>query len=233
MNTLSQIFDDILGLLYPQLCITCGERLISQEKFLCMKCWFDLPVSNFHLNDENKVAQLFWGRVQINHATSYFHYRKGSRYQKLIHFIKYKGMKDLGQEAGNRFGHILRESELFNQADWIVPVPLHPKKEKKRGFNQSEWIARGIAESMNKPLLANNLHRKIFTSTQTRKNRFERWQNVDGIFGVKNSAEFENRHVLLVDDVVTTGSTLEACAYELLKINGTKVSIATLAFADF
>jgi len=233
MNTLSQIFDDILELFYPQLCITCGERLISQEKFLCMKCWFDLPVSNFHLNEENKVAQLFWGRVQIDHATSYFHYRKGSRYQKLIHFIKYNGMKDLGQEAGNRFGHILRESEQFKQADWIVPVPLHPKKEKKRGFNQSEWIARGIADAMKKPLLMNNLHRKIFTSTQTRKNRFERWQNVDGIFGVKNPAEFENRHVLLVDDVVTTGSTLEACAYELLKINGTKVSIATLAFADF
>lgn len=233
MNTLSQIFDDILGLLYPQLCITCGERLISQEKFLCMKCWFDLPVSNFHLNEENKVAQLFWGRVQIDHATSYFHYRKGSRYQKLIHFIKYKGMKDLGLETGNRFGQILSESELFNQANWIVPVPLHPKKEKKRGFNQSEWIARGVADAMKKPLLLNNLQRKIFTSTQTRKNRFERWQNVDGIFGVKNPAEFENRHVLLVDDVVTTGSTLEACTYELLKINGTKVSIATLAFADF
>lgn len=233
MNTLSRILDDILELLYPQLCITCGERLVSQEKFLCMKCWFDLPVSNFHLNEENKVAQLFWGRVQIDHATSYFHYRKGSRYQKLIHCIKYKGMKELGLDTGRRFGDILMESEKFNSADWIVPVPLHPKKEKARGFNQSEWIARGIAEAMKKPMLLNNLHRKIFTSTQTRKNRFERWKNVDGIFGVKNQDEFENRHVLLVDDVVTTGSTLEACAYELLKIRGTKVSIATLAFADF
>ncbi|WP_372949614.1 ComF family protein [Mariniphaga sp.] len=233
MNTLTQIFDDVLGLFYPQLCITCGERLISQEKYLCMKCWFDLPISRFENENENKVAQLFWGRVQVEHATSYFHYRKGSRYQKLIHFIKYKGMKELGLETGRRFGDILAETENFNQIDTIVPVPLHPKKQKKRGFNQSDWIARGISESMNKPISDNNLHRKVFTSTQTRKNRFERWQNVEGIFGVKNPEKFENQRVLLVDDVVTTGSTLEACAYELLKVSGTKVSIATLAFADF
>ncbi|WP_372950177.1 ComF family protein [Mariniphaga sp.] len=233
MNTLTQVFDDVLGLFYPQLCITCGERLISQEKYLCMKCWFDLPISRFENENENKVAQLFWGRVQIEHATSYFNYRKGSRYQKLIHFIKYKGLKELGLETGRRFGDILAEAENFNQVDTIVPVPLHPKKQKKRGFNQSEWIARGISESLNKPMLENNLYRKIFTSTQTRKNRFERWQNVDGIFGVNNPEEFENQHVLIVDDVVTTGSTLEACAYELLKVSGVKVSIATLAFADF
>jgi ComF family protein len=233
MNTLAQVFDDILGLFYPQLCITCGERLISQEEYLCMKCWFDLPVSRFENERENKVAQLFWGRVQIEHATSYFQYRKGSRYQKLVHFIKYRGLKELGFETGRRFGDVLAEAEIFTQIDKIVPVPLHPKKQKKRGFNQSEWIARGIAEALNKPVFEKNLYRKIFTSTQTRKNRFERWQNVEGIFGVKNPEELENQHVLLVDDVVTTGSTLEACAYELLKIPGVKVSIATLAFADF
>jgi ComF family protein len=233
MNTLTQVFDDVLGLFYPQLCITCGERLISQEKYLCMKCWFDIPISRFENENENKVAQLFWGRVQIEHATSYFNYRKGSRYQKLIHFIKYKGLKELGLETGRRFGDILAEAENFNQVDKIVPVPLHPKKHKKRGFNQSEWIALGISESLNKPMLENNLYRKIFTSTQTRKNRFERWQNVEGIFGIKNPEEFENQHVLIVDDVVTTGSTLEACAYELLKVSGVKVSMATLAFADF
>jgi ComF family protein len=233
MNTLAQIFDNVLELFYPQLCITCGERLISQEKYICMKCWFDLPVSRFEKENENKVAQLFWGRVQIEHATSYFQYRKGSRYQKLIHFVKYKGLKELGQETGRRFGVVLAETENFTQIDKIVPVPLHPKKQKIRGFNQSEWIARGISEGLNKPMLENNLYRKTFTSTQTRKNRFERWQNVEGIFGVKNSEEFENQHLLIVDDVVTTGSTLEACAYELLKISGVKVSIATLAFADF
>ena len=233
MNTLPQIFNDLLELFYPQLCITCGERLISQEHYLCMKCWFDIPVSRFENDEKNKVAQLFWGRVHIERATSFFHYRKGSRYQKLIHFIKYKGLKELGQVTGRKFGNILAESDHFKKTDLIIPVPLHPKKQKKRGFNQSEWIARGIAETLEKPLVLNNLYRKVFTSTQTRKNRFERWQNVEGIFGVNNPGEFENRHVLLVDDVVTTGSTLEACAYELLKISGTKVSIATIAFADF
>lgn len=233
MNKLPQLFDDLLELLYPPLCITCGERLISQEKYLCMKCWFDLPVSRFEKESENKVAQLFWGRVQIEHATSYFHYRKGSRYQKLIHSIKYKGLKEFGLETGRRFGDVLAAAEPFRSIDLVIPVPLHPKKQKKRGFNQSEWIARGITEVVEKPLNLNNLYRKVFTATQTRKNRFERWQNVEGIFGVKNPAEFENRHILLIDDVVTTGSTLEACAYELLKIPGTKVSVATLAFADF
>lgn len=233
MNTLTQTFDDLLGLLYPQLCITCGERLISQEEYICMKCWFDLPVSRFENERENKVAQLFWGRVQIENAASYFHYRKGSRYQKLIHYIKYKGLKELGFVAGRRFGELLAGSDHFTLVDVLVPVPLHPKKQKKRGFNQSEWIARGMAEGLNKPISEKILYRKLFTSTQTRKNRFERWQNVEGIFGIKIPEELENQHVLLIDDVVTTGSTLEACAFEILKTPGTKVSIATLAFADF
>jgi len=233
MSFFLETLDDLLGLIYPQLCITCGERLISQEKYICMKCWFDLPVSRFETDENNKVAQLFWGRVQVEHATSWFHYRKGSRYQKLIHAIKYKGLKELGLEAGSRFGDVLAEADHFKNVDMIIPVPLHPKKQKKRGFNQSEWIAHGISKSTEIPLDLNNLHRKIFTSTQTRKNRFERWQNVEGIFGLKNPDEYKNRHILLVDDVITTGSTLEACAYELLKVSGAKVSIATLAFADF
>ncbi|MFW5756337.1 MAG: ComF family protein, partial [Tangfeifania sp.] len=147
-----RIIDDLLGLFYPELCVTCGERLISQEKYVCMKCWFDLPVNNFHEEPENKVAQLFWGRVQIENAASFFNYRKGSRYQRLIHFIKYKGLKELGYEAGLKYGNVLADSEAFCDVDVIVPVPLHPRKQRKRGYNQSEWIARGLAESINKPL---------------------------------------------------------------------------------
>ncbi len=233
MKNWSRVFGDFLEMLYPPLCITCGERLISQEKYICMACWFDLPVSRFHHEPDNKVAQLFWGRVQIENAAAYFYYRKGSRYQKLIHFIKYKGLKELGFEAGKRFGAELAEAENYKPPELIVPVPLHPKKLKKRGFNQSEWIARGMAHAVGSPLDHENLYRKIFTDTQTRKGRFERWQNVEGIFGVKNPEVFENKHILLVDDVVTTGSTLEACAYELLKIEGTRVSVATLAYADY
>ena len=232
MGKLKQGVSDILELLFPSLCITCGERLITQEKHVCFQCWNDLPVTNFQNDPSNKVAQLFWGRVQLENATSFFSYRKGSRYQQLIHFIKYKGLKELGFETGRRFGFVLAESEIFSSVDIIVPVPLHPKKEKSRGYNQCLWIARGMAESMKKELVSDNLFRQVHTGTQTRKNRFERWKNVEGIFGLHKPDVFAGKHVLLVDDVVTTGSTLEACAYHILQVDNTKVSIATLAFAD-
>ncbi len=224
---------DLLDLFFPKLCLTCGNRLVSQEKYVCMSCWYDLPVTNFHKNRDNKVAQLFWGRVNIENAVSFFAYKKGSRYRELIHNIKYKGLKELGFETGKRFGQILSETMEFRNVDVVVPVPLHPRKLKKRGFNQSEWIALGMAEALQKPMSGNNLYRRVFTSTQTKKNRFERFKNVDGIFAVNNTEQFQGKHILLIDDVVTTGSTLEACAVELLKLTATKISIATLAFADY
>lgn len=232
MNQLGHSLEDFIGLFFPGLCVSCGERLVSQERFVCFSCWRDLPVTNFHTDAENKVSRLFWGRVLFENATSFFSYRKGSNYQKLIHSIKYKGLWELGFETGRRFGFVLAEAENFKSVDVIVPVPLHPKKQKKRGFNQSEWIARGMAASMNKPVSVGNLVRKRFTQTQTRKSRFERWQNVEGMFDVAEPAAFAGKHILLVDDVVTTGSTLEACAAQLLKPENTKVSIATLAFAN-
>lgn len=233
MEKIKQSVSDVLELLFPSLCVTCGERLLSQEKHVCFDCWNDLPVTNFHNESENKVAQLFWGRVQLENATSFFSYKKGSRYQHLIHYIKYKGLKELGYITGQRFGAVLKESETFSSVDIVIPVPLHPKKEKSRGYNQCDWIARGIGGSLQKEVSSDNLYRKIFTSTQTRKGRFERWQNVEGIFGLHRPEELAGKHVLLVDDVVTTGSTLEACTFQLLQLSDTKVSIATLAFADF
>ncbi|WP_340111622.1 ComF family protein [Maribellus mangrovi] len=232
MISLHQNISDFLELLFPTICVTCGERLITQEKYVCFKCWSDLPVTHFHLEPENKVAQLFWGRVNIENAASYFSYKKGSKYQQLIHYTKYKGLKELGYAAGRKYGYVLGDSEAFKIVDLVVPVPLHPKKHKKRGYNQCEWIAKGVAEGLKKEVSIGNLFRKTFTSTQTRKNRYERWQNVEGIFGINRPEEFANKHLLLIDDVVTTGSTLEACASETLKIPNTKVSIATLAFAD-
>ena len=232
MNSLAQHLNDLLEFFYPTLCITCGNRLIVQERFLCFDCWSDLPVTNFHLLPENKVEQLFWGRTNIESATAFFTYKKGSKYQNLIHYIKYKGMKELGAETGRRFGFSLLESDQYRTIDIIVPVPLHNVKQKKRGYNQSEWIGKGISETIQKPLVVNNLNRNIHTSTQTRKNRFERWENVENIFGINDSGQFIGKHILLIDDVVTTGSTLEACAEQLLKIEGVKVSIATLGFAD-
>jgi len=231
MKIITRTCNDLLELIYPSLCIACGERLVSQEKFVCMKCWLDLPVTNFHLDPDNNVARLFWGRVKIEQATAFFYYRKGSRYQQLIHFIKYRGLKELGYEAGIRLGDLLSTAVRFNSSELIVPVPLHPKREKNRGFNQSEWIARGIAVSFNHPVVSDNLYRQVYNPTQTRKDRYGRWQNVEGIFMVRDPGRFEGRHILLVDDVITTGSTLEACASAILKIPGTSVSIATLAVA--
>lgn len=232
MEKLTRNIDNFLELFFPALCTACGNRLVNNEKFVCFECWSDLPVTNFHESRENKVAQLFWGRVNIEFATSYFSYKKGSRYQQIIHQIKYKGLKELGFEIGKRFGFVLRNSDL-SQIDCIVPVPLHPRKVKRRGFNQSDWIAHGIAEIMEKPVFSDHVIRKVFTGTQTRKNRFQRWKNVEGIFEIRNPEDFVEKHILLIDDVVTTGSTLEACAHPILNIEKTKVSIATLAFADF
>ena len=232
MKKLTFIFSDFIELFFPGICVTCGNRLINQENFVCMDCWQDLPVTHFHDDDKNKVAQLFWGRTNITHATAYFSYKKGSRYQQLIYAVKYRGMKGLGFEIGKKFGFELKETVGFDAVDLIVPVPLHPRKQKVRGYNQSEWIARGIASAMNLPVITNNLIRKVYTPTQTNKSRFERWQNVEGIFDIEKPEIFTGKHILLVDDVVTTGSTLEACAFHLLKINDVNISIAALAFAD-
>lgn len=223
--------DYLTELLFPSLCVVCGDRLIEQEQWICLNCLHHIPRTNFHLSADNPVAQIFYGRVPIEYATSFFYFSKGSQYQTLLHSLKYKGMKELGAEIGKHFGIDLMQSPGFSSVDIICPVPLHPSKEKKRGYNQSWWIASGIAKQMNKELDAQNLKRVTATETQTRKSRFERWQNVEGIFELSNPETFEGKHILLVDDVVTTGSTLEACAVAIHSATNAKVSIATLATA--
>jgi ComF family protein len=218
-------------LLFPRLCVVCGDKLIEQEQWICLHCLHHIPRTNFHLETENLVAQLFYGRVEIEYATSFFYFSKGSKYQSLLHNLKYKGMKELGEEIGKHFGIDLMQSPQFSSVDVICPVPLHPQKEKKRGYNQSWWIASGIARQMQKEFSDDNLKRITATETQTRKARFERWQNVEGIFELFHPEKFSGKHVLLVDDVVTTGSTLEACAQAILSKTNAKVSIATLATA--
>jgi len=224
-------FNDLLELFYPSLCVTCGRKLVTQEKYICLHCLHDLPRTGFHKDPGNKVAQLFWGRVPVEMATSWLYFRKGSRYQRLIHFLKYKGLHELGDEMGRLFGVDLRSSP-FAAVDVVVPVPLHWQRLRERGYNQSEGIAAGMAASLSLPLSTGNLVREKFTSTQTRKNRFERWQNVEGIFQVLKPEEFTGRHLLVVDDVVTTGSTLEAAVVALQEAGAARVSIATLACAE-
>jgi ComF family protein len=225
-----QLADDFLQFFFPDLCVACGQILNKQEKVLCAQCFYHIPRTDFHKDLENPVSQLFWGRVKIEHTGSFFYFNKGSIYQPLIHKLKYSGRRDIGVEMGKAYGSELRKT-VFASADMIIPVPLHPKKLKKRGYNQSEMIARGLSLSLSLPVNTSFLYRGESTETQTRKSRFDRFRNVEGKFLIRDGEGLEGKHVLLADDVVTTGSTLEACASAVLEVRGTKVSILTLAVA--
>ncbi len=226
---LKPLVEDFIQLFYPLICPVCGTQLVHGEKFLCTGCLLHMPLSNYHEYEDNPVAKAFWGRVKVENATAYYLFEKGSKYQKLIHQLKYKGRKNIGLELGKMFGDNLQET-VFQQVDLIIPVPLHYKKLKKRGFNQSELISHGMSEAMKKEVDTKTLVRKVANPTQTRKTRVERWENVEGIFELKDPDRFKGRHILLVDDVLTTGATLEACTDAVLEAPGTKVSIAVLAY---
>jgi ComF family protein len=227
----SKMLRDFLSLIYPQLCMACGKSLYNKEVCLCTFCRYNLPKTNFHLQPENPVSKLFWGRVNITSAASYYQFSKGGKVQKLIHQLKYKDQKEIGLFIGQLYGNDLRSSEVFNSVDLVIPIPLHPKKLKKRGYNQSALFAEGIGLSMNKMHDLTNVSREIAADSQTRKSRFNRWKNVESNFRVKYPEKLKNKHVLIVDDVITTGSTLEACAQAILAVPGTKVSIVTIAYA--
>jgi ComF family protein len=222
--------ESLLGLFYPRLCPACSEVLYGNENILCLKCLIEFPRTGFHLDPENDMARLFWGRVMIRNAAAFFYYQKGSRFQNLIHEMKYFNQKQLGILLGRWFGDELTNTS-FRQADLIHPVPLHAVKLKKRGYNQSEQIALGLSQALGIPLETTLIERVVNTDTQTRKTKYERWSNVEGIFRVTKPEKLINKHILLVDDVVTTGSTLEACAIPLLALEATAVSILTLGYA--
>lgn len=221
---------DFWGLFYPRICPACDNPLVRNEEFICTSCLMDLPRTNFHKDPENEVAQMFWGRVKVENATSFLYFQKKSKVQRLLHKLKYKGEKEIGEFLGRSIGNELKGT-AFNDGDIIIPLPLHPKKQKIRGYNQSEMIALGLGKALGKKIETGVLIRKIANSTQTRKHRYERWLNVEEVFEVVNHEKIANKHVLLVDDVVTTGATLEASAGELLKAENTKVSIITVAKA--
>ncbi|MBN2807629.1 MAG: ComF family protein [Prolixibacteraceae bacterium] len=232
LTMMAEMLHDFAGLIYPNLCITCDNPMMKQEKLLCTNCLIELPRTYYHLVNGNPVEQIFWGRVSVEKATAYFIFQKGSRYQKLIHQLKYKGAREVGIEMGRMYGNELKQTSYFDAVDLIIPVPLHPVKEQKRGYNQSLLIAEGLAQSLGKPVEFKSLYRKEFTETQTRKGRYDRWENVNSLFAVKNETALSGKHLLLVDDIVTTGATLEACTAVLLEVPGVKVSIATLGYAN-
>lgn len=223
---------ELLGLLFPRLCVCCGNSLFSHEEVICDYCELHLPRTGFHLSDDNPVSRVFWGRVNIANAAAFYHFNKGNRVQQLVHSLKYKGADQVGTFIGKRYAYELLGSENFREVEVVVPVPLHWKKLRKRGYNQSEVFAKGIAEVMKIPVVSGSLVRIKASETQTRKSRFVRWENVKDKFSIRKPEKLANKHILLVDDVITTGATLEACAQALLTVEGTIVSIATIAFAN-
>ncbi len=227
------MLNDFLSLIFPKVCYACGKSLFKSENCICTYCHYHLPKTNFHLNPDNPVQKLFWGRVNIQAASSMYLFNKGSKVQHLIHQLKYRGKKEIGVSLGQYYGKELRSSPLFSSADMVLPVPLHSKKLKRRGYNQSEAFAAGIAESMEIPSEGSILTRVRASQTQTKRSRYERWKNVEEIFEVAAPEKIEGKHILLADDVVTTGSTLEACANKILEVPGTRVSVVTIASTLF
>jgi ComF family protein len=226
-----EYFHGFLSLFYPEFCVACGKNLLDQEVVLCTKCEYEMPRTHFHKVPGNPVEQSFWGRVPIERATSYIFFKKAGKYQKLVHQLKYHGREDVGLQMGRLFAVELKGVEPFASVDYLLPVPLHPKKQKKRGYNQSEVIARGMQEFLNAEIDTSVLLRTSFTETQTKKSRYERWENIEKVFEVRHPEKVEGKHVLLVDDVLTTGATLEGCAQVLKTAANVKVSLATLGYA--
>jgi ComF family protein len=220
-----------LELFFPRLCLICEEKLLRQERFICLKCMLHLPRTDFRLPGETSMEQLFYGRIPVEKAFAYFEFRKGSDYRKILHQLKYKGQKEIGEYFGEHFAAELMRTGSFSQFDYLCPVPLHPKKERKRGFNQSYHIALGMSRQLRIPVLKDNIRRIADTGTQTRRSRYERWENVENMFEVIRPEVFDGKHIVLVDDVVTTGATLEACATAILSCCDAKISILAMAMA--
>lgn len=231
MSALKTIFQDLLDLFYPCLCPACMKNSPPRRELLCTNCLFYLPKTNYHLTIENPFTERFWGRLPIQTGAALFHFTKGGKTQRLIHHLKYKGRKDIGLWLGEWYGRRLLEAPHFLESDCIVPVPLHPKKQWKRGYNQSAAIGDGLARSMKIPHLPNGLKRITHAATQTHKSRMERLGNVVNNFAVAQTEDLRGRHILLVDDVMTTGATLEACGSKILELERTRLSLLTLAIA--
>ena len=223
------MFIDFLNLFFPRTCRCCGTALLSSENQICIKCILHLPLTNFVDLVDNLVEKMFWGRCKIEAATALFYFRKKGNIQKILHEIKYKSNIKLAHRMGNLLGIELKKSNRFADVDIIIPVPLHPKKKRKRGYNQSEEIAKGMAVHFKREINTSCLIRQTYNKTQTKKGRVERWTNVSDIFSVVDPEAIKGKHILLVDDVLTTGATLEACALKLLEVPSVRVSIAALS----
>ena len=219
---------NLLQLFYPRLCLYCDKRLTESEQHLCLHCFCELPRTHYHRRMDNPVMKLFTGFFRINEIATFLFFEREGKVQKLVHAFKYYGNKQLAQYLGLVAALEMKNDGLFKDIDMMIPVPLHPKKERQRGYNQSEWIAKGVEQVYPCPIRTDVIGRNIDTVTQTRKTVYERNLNVEEIFSLINADSLEGKHILLMDDVITTGATLRACIKTLSAIPDIRISIFSL-----
>jgi len=229
---LAGYFYDLVELFYPNVCLACSEKLMKGEAVLCHVCRRQLPVGEYWNDAENPMAKRFWGRVEVQGVAALFKFQKDGDVQQLLHQLKYYGRQDAGEFIGKMMGSLmLQPGSVIKEVDIIVPVPLHWTRMRSRGYNQCDSIAKGISETIQVPWAADALERVQENITQTGKNRFDRWYNVAEIFAVRDAEQLKNKHVLLVDDVMTTGATAEACLQKIAAVEGVRVSFVAAATA--
>lgn len=225
------MLESLINLFFPKVCYSCNYLLVDNELYVCTSCRHKLPVTNFHFNNDDSVKRVFYGRVPIEQATALLRFEKKGLTQMLLHNLKYKGFEEIGLFLGNWLGTELKETEKYSNIDLIIPVPLHKKKLRKRGYNQVSLFAKQLAKHLNAEYVDDVLIKTTNTASQVNKNRISRWFYNTEIFQAINPQKIENKHVLLVDDIITTGATLEACSNILLNTKNVKISIATMAIA--
>ena len=218
--------------LFPHYCAICGAKLRADERAVCLHCLASMPLTGYHLWKENPVEKLFWGKFPLERATAWIAYQRGTPYAKIIHQFKYRGRKTLAVDMGRMMAADLQKSGFFENIDFIVPVPLHSRRLRMRGYNQSEMLAKGVSEITQIPVLNDVIERTHYTETQTKKSGTERAENMKESFRVTDASHIVGKHVLLVDDVVTTSSTLTACGDALQAVEGIRLSVLALASAE-
>ena len=226
------MFNYIIDLFFPKVCAGCHTILITNETVLCTNCRHEMPLTQYHLDPKNEAVKKFYGKINIEHASALLYFNKKGIVQELIHNLKYKGHEEIGTVLGNWYVEDLKELVLETPFDVVIPVPLHPKKFRERGYNQVTTFGKTLAKGLNIAYNDTVLYRKKYSKTQSKKNLLGRSDNIENIFDVTFTAENQNKHFLIVDDVLTTGATLEACSKALLKIPGAKISIVCMAMAN-
>lgn len=223
---------DLAYLFYPIYCAACDSPLYTNERLLCTSCRHELPLGNFHNVNAKKIEKVFYGRVKIENATALFMFHKDSLVQNLIHNLKYRGREEIGKELGKWLGQELIQTPEYQFIDSVIPVPLHKRRLQERGYNQVGKFGVEIAKKLNAEYIDSVLKKISYNKKQSKHGRFSRWTNTVETFGVQNESLLVNKHILLVDDIVTTGATIESCVNVLKSISGIKISIATIAITE-